>query len=269
MSPASTPTPSFSPSAQCRNQPADAAACHTPAGVLTTLQPRTYFSHNGQFVTASIFPWRTRWEMSPANFTWSFQIALPTVAGTNIFLSRHQRPGPDFHDGGRLHFPTRFISGFDRGRGAGEYQSQHRLHRHRSFLTNYPASHSVTVLTRPTTPGRNAPVLAVFPPRISRKLGSSGNAPLSPSASKALQGCRRVQRQSLASSKPSISKAQFTRIETANLIELLRQPGDARFDSALRQLQRIQAPPVFGHAQRQRGFHADAHVHATGSIDWR
>ncbi len=86
MSPASTPTPSF-----CTIGTNAPVSLPNPqlaysAGLLTyTPATNVFLGTNGEVVVATISVADTLGNVT-TNFTWSFQIALPTVTGTNILF---------------------------------------------------------------------------------------------------------------------------------------------------------------------------------------
>ncbi len=124
------------------------------AGGVLTYTPATnvFLGTNGQFVVAAISVADTLGNVT-TNFTWSFQIALPSVPGTNILFI----PGSSglvlaSTNGGNYTFS---YTGSFPGLTAGEVLVNTNLNTGYTVtvlsFTNYPASNSVVVLTRPTT----------------------------------------------------------------------------------------------------------------------
>ena len=239
------------------------------AGGLLTYTPamNVFLGTNGQMVVATISVADTLGNVT-TNFTWSFQIALPTVTSTSIlyipgnsgfvltstngdyFTFSYTGPFPGLVSGEAL-VNTNLQTGYTRTVIA---------------FTNYPASNSAVVLTRPTTLAELLQLGSISSANFT-ELGTQGNT----AVAFGLKGAKKI---------PQGPVPMFGLNHTANLqgtiyqdknvlIELL--PGsqltldsDLSFSANFSGLKLTQfSATLSGSAD----FTLDAHVHATGAVN--
>ena len=133
-------------------------------GTLTyTPATNVFLGTNGQIVTASVSVADTLGNVT-TNFTWSFQIALPSVPGTNI-LYIPGSSGLVLTSTNGSNYTFSYPGSFP-GLTAGEVLVNTNLNTGYTVtvlsFTNYPASHNVVVLTTSDDTGRNAPAWQYF-----------------------------------------------------------------------------------------------------------
>jgi sulfatase modifying factor 1 len=238
------------------------------AGGIVTYTPATnvFLGTKGEMVTATISVADTLGNVT-TNFTWSFQIALPTVLGANIlyipgssgfvlvstnsdnFTFSYTGPFPGLTNGEAL-VNTNLLTGYTRTVIA---------------FTNYPASSTVVVLTRPTTLAE----LLQFGSLSSAnfiELGGQGNA----AVSFGLKGAKRL---------PQGPVPMFRLKHTANLQGILYSNANVLIELLPGSQLTLESDLAFGinvSGFRLRQFSAtfsgsadftlDAHVQATGAV---
>jgi formylglycine-generating enzyme required for sulfatase activity len=239
-------------------------------GVLTyTPATNVFLGTNGQMVVASISVADPLGNVT-TNFTWSFQIALPTVAGTNIlFIPGSSGLVLTSTNGGNYTFS---YTGAFPGLTAGEVLVNTNLNTGYTVtvlsFTNYPASSSVVVLTRPTTLAEMLQLGSLSSANFTQ-LGSSGNA----AVAFGLKGATRLPQ----GPAPKFGLKNTVNLQgtiysdaNGNLIELL--PGSQlTLDSDLGfgdNFSGFKLRQFSATLSCSADFTLDAHVHATGSIDW-
>jgi len=236
-------------------------------GGTLTFTPATnvFLGTNGQIVTASLSVADTLGNVT-TNFTWSFQIALPSVAGTNILYI----PGSSgfvLASTNGSNYTFSYPGSFP-GLAAGEVLVNTNLNTGYTVtvlsFTNNPASHSVVVLTRPATLAEMLQLGSISSANFTQ-LGGQGNAavafglkgatmPPGPKPNFALQDTVNLQR---------------TLYQDANvLIELLPDSqltlnSDLAFSANFSGLKLSQFSATLN---ATAGITLDAHVHATGTL---
>ena len=239
------------------------------AGGILIYTPATnvFLGTNGAIVTATISVADTLGNQT-TNFTWSFQIALPSVAGTNMLVI----PGSSGFvlTSTNGDYFTYSYSGAFPGLTIGEVLVNTNLNtgytRTAIAFTSYPASNSVVVLTRPTTLAEMLQLGSLSSANFTQ-LGSQGNA----AVAFGLKGATRMP----AGPAPKFAlnhtaNLQGTLYQNANLlIELL--PGsqltldsDLAFGANFSGLKLRQFSATLA---ASANFTLDAHVHATGALD--
>ncbi|HZL77817.1 MAG TPA: SUMF1/EgtB/PvdO family nonheme iron enzyme, partial [Candidatus Limnocylindrales bacterium] len=239
------------------------------AGGLLTYTPATnvFLGTNGQLVVAAISVTDTLGNVT-TNFTWSFQIALSSVPGTNILYIPGSSGFVLISTNGS--YFTYSYSGAFPGLTIGEALVNTNLATGYTVtvvaFTNYPASSTVVVLTRPTTLAEMLQLGSLSSANFTQ-LGSQGNA----AVAFGLKGATRM---------PAGPVPKFGLKHTADLqgilysnanvlIELL--PGsqltldsDLGFGANFSGLKLRQFSATFSAGA---DFTLDAHVHATGAVD--
>jgi hypothetical protein len=239
------------------------------AGGILTYTPATnvFLGTNGEMVVASISVADTLGNVT-TNFTWSFQIALPTVPGTNILYI----PGSStfvLASTNDNYFTFSYTGSFP-GLTAGEVLVNTNLDTGYTVtvvaFTNYPASSTVVVLTRPTTLAEMLQLGSLSSANFTQ-LGGQGNAAIA----FGLQGAKKIaQGPAPLFGLKNTANLQGTLYQDANvLIELL--PGsqltlaaDLGFGANFSGLKLRQFSATFS---ASADFILNAHVHATGSLD--
>jgi formylglycine-generating enzyme required for sulfatase activity len=239
------------------------------AGGIVTYTPATnvFLGTNGEMVTATISVADTLGNVT-TNFTWSFQIALPTVLGTNIlfipgssgfvlastngdyFTFSYTGPFPGLASGEAL-VNTNLLTGYTRTVIA---------------FTNYPASSTVVVLTRPTTLAELLQLGSLSSANFT-ELGGQGNV----AVAFGLKGATRA---------PTSPVPNFGLKHTANLQGIIYQDGNLLIELLPGSQLTLDSDLGFGanfSGLKLRQFSAtlsgsadftlDAHVHVTGALN--
>jgi formylglycine-generating enzyme required for sulfatase activity len=239
-------------------------------GILTyTPATNVFLGTNGQFVVATISVADTLGNVT-TNFNWSFEIALPTVAGTNLLFIPGSSGFVLTSTNGNL-FTYAYTGSFP-GLTSGEVLVNTNLAtgytRTVLSFTNYPASNAVDVLTRPATLAEMLQLGSLSSANFTQ-LGSSGNA----SVAFGLKGATRLPQGPAPKFRlKNTVNLQGTIYSDANgnLIELL--PGSQlTLDSDLGfgdNFSGFKLRQFSATLSCSADFTLDAHVHATGSIDW-
>ncbi len=238
---------------------------------LLTYTPTTnvFLGTNGQIVTASITVADTLGNVT-SNFTWSFQIALPTVLGANLLYIPGSSGFVLTSTNGNYY--TFSYPGSFPGLNIGEILVNTNLSTGYTVtvvaFTNYPASNSVVVLTRPATLAEMLQLGSISSANFT-ELGTQGNTALA----FALKGAKKIAQQGPVPlfGIQNTANLQGTVYQDANgnLIELL--PGsqltldsDLAFSANFSGLKLNQfSATLSGSAD----FTLDAHVHATGAVN--
>jgi formylglycine-generating enzyme required for sulfatase activity len=240
------------------------------AGGILTYTPATnvFLGTNGEMVVATISVADTLGNVT-TNFTWSFQIALPTVPGTNILFIPGSSGFVLVSTNGD--YFTFSYSGSFPGLTNGEVLVNTNLQtgytRTVVAFTNDPASNAVDVLTRPATLAEMLQLGSISSANFT-ELGGQGNA----AVSFGLKGAKKIaQGPAPLFGLKHTANLQGTLYSDANgnLIELLPGSqltldsdlgfGDNFSGFKLRQFSAILSASA--------DFTLDAHVHATGSLD--
>jgi hypothetical protein len=239
------------------------------AGGILTYTPATnvFLGTNGEIVVATISVADTLGNVT-TNFTWSFQIALPTVTSTNILFI----PGSSgfvLASTNGDYFTFSYTGSFP-GLTIGEVLVNTNLNtgytRTVVAFTNYPVSSTVVVLTRPATLAEMLQLGSISSANFTL-LGSQGNA----AVSFGLKGAKKAPTGPMPLfGLKNTANLQGTVFQDGNLlIELL--PGsqltlgaDLDFGANFNGLKLSQfSATLTGSAD----FTLDAHVHATGALD--
>ena len=238
------------------------------ANGLLTYTPATnvFLGTNGQTVIASITVADTLGNVT-TNFTWSFQIALPTVLGTNIlyipgssgfvlvstngdnFTYSYPGPFPGLSSGEIL-VDTNLATGYTRAVVA---------------FTNYPASNTLLVLTRAATLAEMLQLGSLSSANFT-ELGSSGNT----TVAFRLKGATKAAGPMPKFPISNTVNLQGTLYEDDNvLIELLPDSqltldSDLAFSANFNGLRLSQFSATLA---ASAGITLDAHIHATSALD--
>ena len=238
------------------------------AGGLLTYTPATsvFLGTNGQIVTAKISVADTLGNVT-TNFTWSFQIALSSVLGTNILYI----PGSSgfvLASTNGNYFTFSYTGSFP-GLTNGEILVNTNLNTGYTVtvvaFTNYPASHSVVVLTRPATLAELLQLGSISSANFTQ-LGSPGNA----AVAFGLEGATRVP----AGPMPKFGlkntfNLQGTLYQDANLLVELLPGSQLALDSDLgfsANFSGLKLRQFSAKLSANADFTLDAHVHATGTL---
>ena len=232
-------------------------------GLLTyTPAPNVFLGTNGQIVVASISVADTLGNLT-TNFTWSFQIALPTVPGTNLLFIPGTSGFALVATNGTNY--TFSYPGTFPGLSIGEILVNTNLSTGYTLavvaFTNYPASNTVLVVSRPATLAEMLQLGSASSANFTL-LGSSGNTALAFN----LKGAT-VPKPNFA--LQNTVNLQGTLYQDANvLIEL--QPGsqlelNANLDFGAN-FNGLQLNQFSATLASSAGITLNAHVHATGTV---
>ncbi len=237
-------------------------------GILTyTPATNVFLGTNGQFVVATISVADTLGNVT-TNFNWSFEIALPTVASTSILYI----PGSSgfvLASTNGDYFTFSYTGSFP-GLTIGEALVNTNLETGYTVtvvaFTNYPASNSVVVLTRPTTLAELLQLGSISSANFT-ELGTQGNT----AVAFGLKGAKKIAQGSVPMfGLKNTANLQGTIYQDKNvLIELL--PGSQlTFDSDLSFSANFSGLKLNQFSATLSGsadFTLDAHVHATGAVN--
>ncbi|HEY5234151.1 MAG TPA: SUMF1/EgtB/PvdO family nonheme iron enzyme [Verrucomicrobiae bacterium] len=239
------------------------------AGGVLTYTPATnvFLGTNGQMVVAAISVADTLGNQT-TNFTWSFQIALPTMPAANILYIPGSSGFVLVSTNGDL-FTYSYTGSFP-GLTDGEALVNTNLATGYAVtviaFTNYPASNSVVVLTSPATLAQLLQLGSISSANFT-ELGTSGNTALA----FGLKGAKKIAQQGLVPlfALNHTVNLQGTIYQDSNLlIELLSGSqltldADLDFGANFSGLKLTQfSATLSGSAD----FTLDAHVHATGTL---
>jgi formylglycine-generating enzyme required for sulfatase activity len=238
------------------------------AASLLTYTPATnvFLGTNGQIVTAKISVADTLGNVT-TNFTWSFQIALPSVPGTNILFIPGSSGFVLVATNGTNY--TYSYSGAFPGLTNGEAPMNTNLATGYTRIvvafTNYPASNTVLVLTRTATLAELLQLGSLSSANFTQ-LGSPGNAVVA----FGLEGATRAP----AGPAPKFGlkntfNLQGTLYQDANLLIELLPGSQLTLDSDLgfsANFSGLKLRQFSAKLSANADFTLDAHVHATGTL---